>query len=161
MRKISSFVERKNMMSNQFPQIFKILHEGPTSVPLQPEISKAETETARNEEKQDLPVLTIPREQLSFTVMCSANDLSIFCHRRNSTVHKAAIDPLQISRAFTPQVFVLADTSHLSPPCSLPIPILIRDWEPHWKPRPLWLCECRTLYYTSTADFHNSVHTQG
>lgn len=48
--------------------------------------------------------------------MCSANDLSIFCHWRNPAVSNAAIDSLKIWPAFTPQVFVFDDTwVHLVP----------------------------------------------
>lgn len=74
---------------------------------------------------------------------------------KKSRTTTAASDSLQISSVFTPQVFVLADASHLGPQPCFVFSALTRAWDPRGsQPWPQWLHECKMLAWTSAVIPH-------
>lgn len=73
----------------------------------------------------------------------------------------AATDPLQISPAFTPQVFVLRDTSHLSPTQLSPLPCPQQSQGITPAAQASAVVQVQDASLDPTADTHCCVCTQG
>lgn len=72
---------------------------------------------------------------------------------------RSTVDHLQMSSAFTPQVFIVTDASHLSHPLLFPLqPLSEPRGNPSSQLRPLQLWQCKMPAYTPSAGPHGPAN---